>query len=98
MKTAFRGDAKEKSSRYFCSFFLFSGEGRGTKEGSFILFNTLKRSDDLLLFKTGMHFSPCLCCKRQKRKQKCLSVERHNCEDSKFYRLSSANLRFLFGC
>lgn len=67
------------------------------KEGCFIRFNTLKRSDDLLLFKTGMHFSPCLCCKRQKRKQKCLSVERHNCEDSNVGWQSSTNLRFPFG-
>lgn len=78
--------------------FSFSGEGRRPKEGCFIWFNTLKRSDDLLLFKTGMHFSPCLCCKRQKRKPKCLPVERHNWEDSNFYRLSGAKLSFPFDC
>lgn len=72
MKIAFGDDAKELSSRYSATFVFILGEGRRKKEGSFIRFNTLKRSDDLLLFKTGMHFSPCLCCKRQKRKQKCL--------------------------
>lgn len=43
------------------------------KEGCFIRFNTLKRSDDLLLFKTGMHF-PLVFVIRDKRGNKSVSL------------------------
>lgn len=95
--TTFCNKEKEASSRYFYYFFIFWGS-RQKKEGCFIWFNILKRSDDLLLFKTGMHFFPLVFVVRDKRGNKCLPVERHNCEDSNFYRQSSANLRFPFGC
>ena len=55
--TTFCNKEKEASSRYFYYFFIFWGSRR-KKEACFIWFNILKRSDDLLLFKIGMHFFP----------------------------------------
>lgn len=59
MKKAFGDEVKERERRRHFGVFLVSWP-RQEEEWYFMQFNTLKRRDDLLLFKNGMHH-PLLC-------------------------------------